>query len=235
MTEAVLHAQGLVKRYGELTALGGVSIDVRAGEIVALLGPNGAGKSTLFKVLCGVLRPDSGTVRLGNVDVTTWPLHRRAAAGLGWLPQHASVLPSVSVRGHLEMVASRMNGLDIDATLERFHLSGKGSVLAGALSGGERRRLELARCVALNPKVVLLDEPFAGVDPHQRAQFAGIVRAVAATGVGVVLTDHAVKEALDLCDRAMLIEAGVVGIEGTSLQVRQHPEARSRYLGHDFC
>ena len=133
------------------------------------------------------------------------------------------------------MVAAIRGDLDVDATLERFDLTGKGSVLAGALSGGERRRLELARCVALNPKVVLLDEPFAGVDPHQRTQFANIVRAVASAGVGVVLTDHSVKEALDLCDRAMLIEAGVVGIEGTSLEVRDHPEARSRYLGHDFC
>ena len=235
MTKSALRAQGLVKRYGDLTALGGVNINVAAGEIVALLGPNGAGKSTLFKVLCGVLRPDEGAIWLGDTEVTSWPLHRRAAAGLGWLPQHASVLPSVCVRDHLEMVADMRVGLDVDATLERFALVGKGSVMAGALSGGERRRLELARCVALNPSVVLLDEPFAGVDPQQRTQFAGIVRAVAATGVGVVLTDHAVKEALDLCDRAMLIEAGVVGIKGTSLEVRDHPGARSRYLGHDFC
>ncbi len=222
-----------MKRYGAVQALGGVDLAVNAGEVLALLGPNGAGKSTLFRILCGVEWPDSGTVHLGDTDMTAWPLHRRAAAGVGWLPQHASVLPTLTVRQHLEMVPTLSGGGE--ALLEQFDLQGRSEVVAGALSGGERRRLELARCVALKPTVVLLDEPFAGVDPHQRSQFAEVIRAIAESGVAVVLTDHAVKVALDLCDRAMLMEGGVVGICGTSQEVREHPEARARYLGHDFC
>ena len=237
MSESFLVGRGLVRRYGSVTAVGGVDLDVGAGEVVGLLGPNGAGKSTAFRLLAGLEQPDAGTVRLGGQDVTGWPLHRRARNGLGYLPQHPSVLPRVSavenVRIALRAVGGRLS--DARRLLEEAGLGDRADNPAGSLSGGERRRLEVVRCLALKPTVVLMDEPFAGVDPAHVRALQDQIRGLAVAGIGVLLTDHAVREALGTCDRATLIDGGVVQVSGTPQVVARDPVALERYLGHDFC
>jgi lipopolysaccharide export system ATP-binding protein len=227
----ILEARGLVRRYGS-AGIAGVDLAVEAGEILGVLGPNGAGKSTLFRLLSGAEAPDAGQVLLAGADVTGWPLHRRARAGLAWLPQGPSVLPRLTVRENLALalaavgrtaeLAERLAGSDLVALAGRK---------AGQLSGGERRRLEIARALALSPRAVLLDEPFAGVDPRHVADLSARIRQMAADGRAVVLTDHAVREALAVCDRAILLDGGVVQAEGTAESLAKDPRARSRYLG----
>lgn len=201
----ILRAEGLTRRYGDHQALGGVSLAVRAGEVVALVGPNGAGKSTLFRLLSGLERPDAGAVFLGDQQVTEWPLHRRARAGLAYLPQGPSVIPELSAWENLALVTDAPG-----AALARVGLARLESRRAGQLSGGERRRLELARVWAASPRVVLLDEPLAGVDPAHRQEVLAQVRALAEAGAGVLLCDHAADEALAVAQRVVSLEAGVV-------------------------
>jgi lipopolysaccharide export system ATP-binding protein len=209
-----------------------VDLEVAAGEILGVLGPNGAGKSTLFRLLAGAEAPDAGRVLLDGTDVTGWPLHRRARAGLAWLPQGASVLPRATTRENLALALHAAGrGSEIVARLEVAGLAELADRPAGTLSGGERRRLEIARALALEPRAVLLDEPFAGVDPRHVADLSARVRAMAAEGRAVVLTDHAVREALAVCNRAILLDAGIVQAHGTAAELARDPRARDRYLG----
>ena len=232
---AWLEASGLARRYGNVAAVGGVDLEVAPGEVVGLLGPNGAGKSTTFRLLAGLERPDAGWVRLGGTDVTRWPLHRRARAGLGYLPQHPSVLPRLTAG---ENVALALRGGErIERARKLLREAGLGDLVdrrAGSLSGGERRRTEVVRCLGLGPKVMLLDEPFAGVDPAHVRGLQEMIRGLAGEGVGVLLTDHAVHAALRTCDRAYLLDSGVVRVAGSPATVANDPFARERYLGEDF-
>lgn len=236
MSDAYLRGAGLVRRFGQVTAVAGVDLTIGVGEVVGLLGPNGAGKSTTFKLLAGLERPDEGTVHLGGQDVTRWPLHQRARAGLGYLPQHASILPRLSVRENVVVALQSVKrpATDADALLEDAGLARISERRSGALSGGERRRLEVARCLALRPRVVLMDEPFAGVDPAHVRALQGRIRGLAASGIGILLTDHAVREALPTCDRAYVLDAGAVQVAGSPAEVAANETARRRYLGMDF-
>jgi len=232
----VLEGRGLKRSYGRVTAVAGVDISVSAGEVMGLIGPNGAGKSTVFELLVGLERPDEGTVFLGGREVTGWPLHRRARAGLGYLAQHPSLFPRLTVHDNLAVALRAVGRSPEDAgeLLAGAGLAHLGEQRAGTLSGGERRRVEIARCLALRPRVVLLDEPYSGVDPaHVSALRAGI-RDLAGQGVGVLVTDHAAQVVLSTCDRAALLDAGVVLATGSPHELAADPGARQRYLGQEF-
>lgn len=212
-----------------------VSIDVEAGQIVGLLGPNGAGKTTTFRMLTGVERPDRGEVILDGRDLAGLPLAARARAGLGYLPQEETLLTDLSVYDNVAIAVDlSRSGADPVALLDQAGIGGlRGRAVTG-LSGGERRRLAVARILAIRPKVLLLDEPFAGVDPIAVAGLQALVRQIAASGVGVLITDHAVRETLAVCAQCVLIDAGVVHVRGTPAEVAADPHARARYLGPDF-
>ncbi len=233
---SVLRGEALRRSFGAVRAADGVDIDVGAGEVVGLLGPNGAGKSTVFQMLAGLQTPDSGRVWLGDSDVTGWPLHRRARAGLAWLPQHPSLLPRLSAADNVAVALHNL-GRDPAMAREMLEAAGLGELCdrpAGVLSGGERRRVEIVRALALQPRVMLLDEPFAGVDPGHVARVRTRIRELATAGIGVLLTDHAVRDAMPTCDRVLLLDTGVVQVRGTPAQVAQNSRARDRYLGSDF-
>lgn len=232
----LLVAEGLGKRYGRVRALQDFGLEVAAGEVVGLLGPNGAGKSTAFRILAGLERSDTGRVQLNGRAVERWPLHRRARLGLGFLPQHPSVLPRLTARENLVIAIRRVAAREIaDSLLAELGLTAQAETLAGKLSGGERRRLEVARCLALEPAVMLLDEPFAGVDPAHVEDLATRIRALAHRGVGIVLTDHAVREAMSICDRVVILDGGIIQIEGLPEVVAADERTRARYLGTNFA
>lgn len=231
-----LVATRLGKRFGHRAVVDGLSISVEPGEIVGLLGPNGAGKTTCFGMITGTVVPDRGSVDLGGVRLDGMPLWRRIRAGLGYLPQHPVGFRRLTVRQNLQIACGRggKHQQDIDGLLQRLGLSKVERTPAGALSGGERRRLELARCLATKPKVMLLDEPFAGVDPVAVSALQAQIRELAASGIGILVTDHAVRETLGICDRAIIVDAGVSIAEGTPSAVSADERVRSRYLGWDF-
>ncbi len=227
-----LSARGLCKRWRNVVGVAGVDVDVRPGEVHGLLGPNGAGKTTVFRMLAGVEMPDAGEVWLDGVALGQLPLHRRAQAGLGYLPQDDCLFVDLDVAANVG-IAARL-GVDVGGCLTLVGLDGFGPRRISGLSGGERRRVAIARLLALKPRVLLLDEPFAGVDPVAVQAFGQLVRALAETGVGVLITDHAARETLALCDRVTLLDAGVVQVVGSPAEVAADPRARDRYLGRDF-
>ncbi|MEN9786397.1 MAG: hypothetical protein RLZZ299_1661 [Pseudomonadota bacterium] len=228
----VLCAEGLRVVRGGRPIVDTLDLALHAGEIVGLLGPNGAGKSTTFGVLAGDVRPDAGRVTFRGADITSWPLHRRARAGLGYLPQGVSFLEELDVAGNLEVAREHAEAPPpAAALLGRVGLDGCGARDVRTLSGGERKRLAIARCLALGARVLVLDEPFAGVDPVAVDALSALLRALATEGCGVLLTDHAVAATLDACDRVVLIDAGTVLCAGTPAVVRADPRARARYLG----
>lgn len=232
-TGAILRGSGLVKRYANLTAVEAVTVEVKAGEVVGLLGPNGAGKSTVFAMLSGQERVDGGQVHLNGQDISDWPMYRRIRAGISYLPQAPSVFRGLSVLENLR-VASRLGEGDLKRAIEGSGLDGHLSLPAGRLSGGLRRRLEVLRCLVQRPTILLLDEPFAGMDPLHISFLRDLILDMRAKGLGVLLTDHAVREVLPLCDRALILDRGIVQCEGTPSVVAGDPTVRSRYLGHDF-
>ncbi len=210
-----------------------VNVTAAAGEVLGVLGPSGAGKSTLFGALTGDAPSDAGKVLLNGTDVTSWPLWKRARAGVGYVPQSPSVLLSLTVEQNLETFfrIARDEPGDVRAAAERVGLGDRLNVRAGDLSAGERRRLEVARALAASPKVLICDEPFAGVDPSGATQIAALLRQLADDGAAVMLADHHVAEALGMCDRAVLLLDGDIAVDATPDDFRAHPLVQGRYLG----
>jgi lipopolysaccharide export system ATP-binding protein len=236
----VLRAEGLVKRYRRRNVVDGVSLRVEQGRCVGLLGPNGAGKTTSFYMIVGMVRPDRGQIYLGDEDVTRMPMYKRARRGIGYLAQEASVFRNLTVEDNLRAVlefqplpkaerAARVDRLIHEFGLEQVRRS-KGYVL----SGGERRRTEIARALATEPRFLLLDEPFAGVDPIAVEDIMHIVAGLRDRGIGVLITDHNVHETLAITDRAYLMYEGQIFQEGTAEALAEDPEVRRRYLGEKF-
>jgi lipopolysaccharide export system ATP-binding protein len=237
----MLEVKGLVKHYGRRRVVDGVSFSVQPAEIVGLLGPNGAGKTTSFRMVCGMIRPDAGKVLLGGVDVTRWPMYRRARdGGMGYLAQESSVFRKLTVEQNL-LAVMELLGMDRTARLRRceellqqFDIAGLRRSLAMNLSGGERRRLEIARALVSNPKLILLDEPFTGIDPVTVASIQEMVRRLRASGISILITDHQVRETLQITDRSYVIRGGRVLCDGPPQVVLAHPEARRYYFGEQM-
>ncbi len=237
----VLRAEHLVKSFNRRKVVDNVSIEIKKGEIVGLLGPNGAGKSTTFYMMIGRIMPESGRVFNGEKDITALPMYERSRTGLGYLPQEASVFRKLTVRQNLELVleeagvAKEERDIKIEKLLVGYGLKQIEDILGVSLSGGERRRVEIARCLALDPSFILLDEPFSGIDPIAVADLQAIIRELKGKGYGVLLTDHNVRETLSITDRAYLIHQGKVFLEGLPGDIAENEEARKFYLGTDFC
>lgn len=234
----ILSANQLVKTYSRRRVVDGVSLEVRAGEIVGLLGPNGAGKSTSFKMMCGLVTPDRGSVFLQGVDVTKWPLHRRSReGGMAYLPQQSSVFSKLSVQDNLKGMmqllgfSRKQQKLRTEELLEQFKITHIRKSKAGKLSGGEMRRLEIARCLVSNPKIIMLDEPFAGIDPVTVQGVQVVIRELSEAGIAVLITDHAAREILQITDRTYVVSQGRILCSGTAEQIVAHPEVRQKYLG----
>ena len=236
----VLRTEGLVKRYGKRTVVNDVSFDVKQGEIVGLLGPNGAGKTTSFYMTTGLIVPNKGHIYLGDEDVTTYPVYKRARAGIGYLAQEASVFRKMSVEDNilsvLEMTGKpREYQLEkLESLIKEFRLQKVRKNLGDRLSGGERRRTEIARCLAIEPKFIMLDEPFAGVDPIAVEDIQFIVWKLKDLNIGILITDHNVRETLSITDRAYIMYKSQVLTEGSSQHLAEDPEARRIYLGDSF-
>ena len=236
-----LQAAQLVKSYKARRVVDRVSLVVNPGEIVGLLGPNGAGKSTTFNIVVGLVRPDEGRVELAGQDLTRRPMHERARAGLGYLPQEASVFRRMSVKDNLHAVLELRRDLDraarrerVDTLIEELELGHVRDSLGAHLSGGERRRLEIARCLAMEPQIVLLDEPFAGIDPIAVQDLQGLIARLRDRNIGVLITDHNVRETLSICTRAYILVAGRVLEHGSRERIAASEAARSVYLGDSF-
>lgn len=234
----ILSAEGLVKAYNRRRVVDGVSLNVSTGEVVGLLGPNGAGKSTSFKMMCGLVRPDRGLVRLQGIDVTKWPLHQRSReGGMGYLPQQSSVFAKLSVQDNLKGMmqllgfSRKQQKLRTEELLEQFKITHIRKSKAGKLSGGEKRRLEIARCLVAEPKIIMLDEPFAGIDPVTVQGVQVVIRELAESGISVLITDHAAREILQITDRTYVVSEGRILCSGTAEDIVAHPEVRKKYLG----
>ena len=236
----VLRAEGLVKRYGKRTVVNNVSFNVKQGEIVGLLGPNGAGKTTSFYMTTGLVNPNGGRIFLGEEDITKYPVYKRARAGIGYLAQEASVFRKMTVEDNIASVLE-MTGKPLEYQKEKlesliseFRLQKVRKNLGDRLSGGERRRTEIARCLAIDPKFIMLDEPFAGVDPIAVEDIQYIVWKLKDKNIGILITDHNVQETLSITDRAYLLFEGRVLFEGTSEELAENSIVREKYLGRDF-
>ena len=235
-----LTARGLRRRFGRRTVVDNFDIDVGGGELVGLLGSNGAGKTTTFRMLAGLVPPHGGRVSIDGLDATRWPLWRRARAGLGYLPQSPSVFRRLTVAENID-AGLRAAGLSAtkrresgEALLASFELDALADARGDTLSGGERRRVEIARALAARPSYLLVDEPFAGLDPKGTATLAGHLRQLADGGVGVILTDHNVRQTLEVCDRAYILHAGCTLMVGVPEAVARDPAVRDRFLGPRF-
>ncbi len=238
---AVLAAEGLVKRFRRRTVVNGVSLSVRAGEVVGLLGPNGAGKTTSFYMIVGLIPCDAGRVTLDGAPIDHLPLYRRARLGVGYLPQEASVFRGLTVAQNILGVLELRPELDrpareraLEALLEEFHITHIRDSLGASLSGGERRRVEIARALAAAPRFILLDEPFAGVDPIAVMDIQQIIDHLRERGIGVLITDHNVRETLGICQRAYIISEGRVIARGRPEEIVADAQVRRVYLGEDF-
>jgi lipopolysaccharide export system ATP-binding protein len=235
-----LVAHGLAKSFGRLAVVRNVSIAVRRGEAVGLLGPNGAGKTTVFTMIMGLVRPDKGEIRLDGQPITHLPMFQRGRLGIGYLPQEPSIFRGLSVKGNILAVleghvrTKREREARLEALLDEFSITHLRDAKAVALSGGERRRVEIARALAADPIFMLLDEPFAGVDPIAVAEVKVLVKQLTQRGIGVLVTDHSVRETLSLVDRAYLIHGGTVMIQGKPEVIMADPDARRVYLGDSF-
>jgi len=238
--EPLLRTEKLVKEYRRRRVVNGVSITVAAGEIVGLLGPNGAGKTTTFNIVVGLIRPDAGAVTFSQREITRLPMHRRARLGLGYLTQEPSIFRKLTVEQNLLAIletcrlSRQERAVRLKYLLEELDLTGLARNVAYTLSGGEKRRLEITRALITSPKLLLLDEPFSGIDPIAVYEVQKIVRRLKERGLGILVTDHNVRETLKLVDRAYLIHKGEVLYEGAAEQLVNDPKAREIYLGPDF-
>jgi lipopolysaccharide export system ATP-binding protein len=236
----VLTAEGLVKSYGGRRVVDRVSLEIAGGEIVGLLGPNGAGKTTTFSIVVGLVRPDEGVVRLGDRDLTDLPMYRRARSGISYLPQEPSVFRRMTVEQNLLAILETLDfspgerAARVDRLLAEFGLEPVRKRRADTLSGGERRRVEIARSLVLSPHFLLLDEPFAGIDPIAVLDIQAIARRLAGTGIGVLVTDHNVRETLSIVDRAYIINAGEILRAGTPVALSRDAVVKRIYLGEAF-
>lgn len=236
----VLRTDSLVKKYGQRTVVNHVSINVTQGEIVGLLGPNGAGKTTTFYMAVGLIVPNEGRIYLNNQDITKYPVYKRARMGLGYLAQEASVFRKMTtednIRSVLEMTSltKQEQKEKLESLIEEFSLEKVRKNYGDSLSGGERRRTEIARCLAINPKFIMLDEPFAGVDPVQVEEIQKVVYKLKEKNIGILITDHNANETLNITDRAYLLFDGQILFQGTSDELAENPIVREKYLGQGF-
>ena len=238
--KGVLRTENLVKRYGKRTVVNHVSIDVTQGEIVGLLGPNGAGKTTTFYMTVGLITPNEGEIFLDNRNITSYPIYKRARLGIGYLAQEASVFRKMTVENNIRSVLE-MTGkpkeyqrAKLESLIEEFHLQNVRKNYGDRLSGGERRRTEIARCLAIDPKFIMLDEPFAGVDPINVDEIQSIVYSLKNKNIGILITDHNAPETLSITDRAYLLFEGKILFQGTSEELAENPVVREKYLGRNF-
>lgn len=236
-----LSATQLSKKYKSRAVVKNLSLEVSSGEVVGLLGPNGAGKTTAFYMIVGLVPCDGGRIYLDDRELTRLPMHRRAQQGLGYLPQEASVFRKLSVAENIDAILETRPELDADsraarleALLDELHIGHIRDSIGQSLSGGERRRVEIARALAADPRFVLLDEPFAGVDPLSVTDIQRSIEHLRARGIGVLITDHNVRETLGICGRAYIVNQGSVIASGTSAEILANPEVREVYLGQDF-
>ncbi|MBW8312128.1 MAG: LPS export ABC transporter ATP-binding protein [Rhizobium sp.] len=237
----MLSASGLAKSYRSRQVVRDFGMEVRPGEVVGLLGPNGAGKTTCFYMIVGLVGADHGRILLDGQDITALPMHERARRGVGYLPQEASVFRKLTVAENIEAVLELRDDLDaagradeLSALMEELQVGHVAEQAGASLSGGERRRVEIARALAAKPRFMLLDEPFAGVDPISVGEIQKIVRHLKARGIGVLITDHNVRETLGICDHAYILNAGTVLAQGTPEAVLANPDVRRVYLGESF-
>lgn len=238
---SVLKALHLKKTYKKTTVVSDVSLSVSSGSVVGLLGPNGAGKTTSFYMIVGIISSEEGQVILDDHDLTSLPMHARARAGLGYLPQENSIFRKLTVYQNLMGVVELLPGLTksekedrVNKLLEEFSVSKLRNNVGMSLSGGERRRVEIARALAANPKFILLDEPFAGVDPISVGEIKEIILHLRDRGIGVLITDHNVRETLDVCEKSYIVNAGQIIAKGTAQEVLSNDKVKSVYLGKDF-
>jgi len=241
MTTATLIANGLAKAYKKRLVVKNVSLKVAAGQIVGLLGPNGAGKTTSFYMIVGLVPNDSGSIILNGEDVTLAPMHERARKGIGYLPQEASIFRKLTVTDNIMAILQIRKELNdaqrqekLDHLLEEFHIGHIKDNLGMSLSGGERRRVEIARALAADPKFILLDEPFAGVDPISVGDIKKIIIQLKERGIGILITDHNVRETLDVCEHAYIVSHGELIAEGNADQILANQHVRDVYLGEQF-
>ncbi|HEY1077838.1 MAG TPA: LPS export ABC transporter ATP-binding protein [Fontimonas sp.] len=241
MTVSTLRAEKLLKRYNKRTVVRDVSLSLQAGEIVGLLGPNGAGKTTSFYMIVGLVAADGGKIEFNGQNITALPMHARARLGIGYLPQEASVFRSLSVADNIMAILELRPDLkradrarELDRLLGELHITHIREAEGQALSGGERRRVEIARALAANPQFILLDEPFAGVDPIAVGDIQHIVAQLSERGIGVLITDHNVRETLGICKRAYILAEGTVIAEGAPAELLSNETVRRVYLGESF-
>ncbi|WP_367197863.1 LPS export ABC transporter ATP-binding protein [Amorphus sp. 3PC139-8] len=238
--EGILAVHAIAKSYRRRTVAHGISIHVRRGEAVGLLGPNGAGKTTVFYMITGLIKPDAGKISLDGFDITGLPMYRRARLGIGYLPQEASIFRGLTVQNNIMSVLEvvepnrKKRKAELESLLSEFGITHLRDAPATALSGGERRRCEIARALASRPSFMLLDEPFAGIDPIAVGDIQDLVRHLTQRGIGVLITDHNVRETLGLIDRAYIIASGEMLTEGSPDEVVAHPDVRRLYLGEQF-
>lgn len=235
-----LRTENLVKKYGKRTVVNHVSIDVKQGEIVGLLGPNGAGKTTTFYMTVGLIVPNEGKIFIGDTDITSYPVYKRAKHGIGYLAQEASIFRKMTVEDNIKSVLEFTNKTPneqkqkLESLISEFGLNKVRKNQGDRLSGGERRRAEIARCLAIDPKFIMLDEPFAGVDPIAVQDIQSIVAQLKYRNIGVLITDHNVDETLSITDRAYLLFEGRVLFQGTAEELAENETVREKYLGRDF-
>ena len=238
---STLRAEDLAKRYKGRDVVHGVSMEISSGEVVGLLGPNGAGKTTSFYMVVGLISADDGRITLDDTDITALPMHLRARLGIGYLPQEASVFRKLTVADNILAVLQLRKDLEafqqeqqLEELLEELHISHIRNSVGMSLSGGERRRVEIARALAIEPRFILLDEPFAGVDPISVLDIQGIIRHLKERDIGVLITDHNVRETLGICDRAYIMNAGEVIAQGEPDALLKNQQVRKVYLGESF-
>lgn len=238
---SILIAESLEKKYRSRKVVNNLSFNIKSGEIIGLLGPNGAGKTTAFYMTVGLVSCSSGKITLDDLDITHYPIHKRAKIGIGYLPQEASVFRKLSVQDNILAVLEMRKGLSqtkrteiLEKLLDQLNLNEIRNTIGMSLSGGERRRVEIARTLSIEPKFILLDEPFAGVDPISVLDIQGIIKSLASDGIGILITDHNVRETLGICDRGYIVNEGTSIAYGTPDQILENKQVKKVYLGESF-